>query len=227
MRVHGNKKRLPSSTTSPETIEEVVKFITNVAEDQALLLPGCVPGFKRIDVKLLPSTLMKHSLWKTYQNLLNSTERNSVGYSKFCDLWKQLCPFLVIIMMRPATDLCWTCQKNNNGIHKSANLPDTQKAEVVRAQEEHLRLAAGEREYYKLAVKNVKTVLRLTWKTLILAMNGNHAVILEWYTIHTIMRNNCTTQQTHISLNLYISKPQENALSSGYATRALRDKCIT
>ena len=50
--MHGNKKRLLSSTTSPETIKEVVKVITNVAEDQALLLPGCVPGFKRIDVKL-------------------------------------------------------------------------------------------------------------------------------------------------------------------------------
>ena len=92
---------------------------------------------------------MKHSLWKTYQNLLNSTGRVSVGYSKFCDLLKQLCPLLVIIMMRPATDLCWTCQKNNNGVHKSANLPDAQKAEVVRVQEEHLGLAAGEREYYK------------------------------------------------------------------------------
>ena len=44
--MHGNKKRLPSSTTSHETIKEVVKFIINVAEDQALLLPGLVPGFK-------------------------------------------------------------------------------------------------------------------------------------------------------------------------------------
>lgn len=131
VRMHGNKKWLLSSTTSPETIGEVVKFITNVAEDQALLLPGCVPGFKRIDVKLLPSTLMKHSLWKTYQNLLKSTGCNSVAYSKFCDLWKQLCPFVVIIMMQLATDLCWTCQKNNNRIHKSVNLPDAQKAEVI------------------------------------------------------------------------------------------------
>ena len=151
VRMHGNKTRLPSSTTSHETIEEVVKFITNVAEDQALLLPGRVPGFKGIDVKLLPSTLTKHSLWKTYQNLLNSSGRNSVGYSKFCDLWKQLCPFVVI--MQPATDLCWTCLKNNNRIHKSANLPDAHKAEVVRAQEEHLRLAGGEREYYKTCCK--------------------------------------------------------------------------
>ena len=121
VRVHGNNKRLPSSTCSPETIENVVKFIGNVAEDQALLLPGRVPGFKRIDVKLLPSTLTKYSLWKTYQELCNSDGRTSVGYSKFCDLWNQLCPFVVI--MRPATDLCWICQKNNNRIHKSANLP--------------------------------------------------------------------------------------------------------
>ena len=69
--LHGNNKRLPSSTCLAETIENVVKFICNVAEDQALLLPGRVPGFKRIDVKLLASTLTKHSLWKTYHDICN------------------------------------------------------------------------------------------------------------------------------------------------------------
>ena len=53
VRVHGNNKQLPTSTSSPETIENVIKFIRNVAEEQALLLPGLVPGFKRTDVKLL------------------------------------------------------------------------------------------------------------------------------------------------------------------------------
>ena len=69
LRSHGNKKRLPSSTFSAETVDNVVKFILNVAEDQALLLPGRVPGFKRVDVKLLPSVLTKHSLWKTYSEI--------------------------------------------------------------------------------------------------------------------------------------------------------------
>ena len=50
LRTHGNTKRLPSSAFSVGTVERVVKFIMNVAEDQALLLPGRVPGFKRIDV---------------------------------------------------------------------------------------------------------------------------------------------------------------------------------
>ena len=154
VRVHGNKKRLPSSTFSAETVENVVKFIMNTAEEQALLLPGCVPGFKRVDVKLLPSVLTKHSLWKTYMEISLSQGQLSVGYSKLCDLWNQLCPFVLI--MRPATDLCWTCQKNNNLIQKTANLPETQKAEAIRAQEEHLRLAAGEREFYKKCCQKLK-----------------------------------------------------------------------
>ena len=133
LRIHGNKKRLPSSACSAESIERVVKFIMNVAEDQALLLPGRVPGFKRIDVKLLPSSLTKCKLWRLYQDASTAAGHVAVGYSKFCDLWNQLCPFIVI--MRPASDLCWTCQKNNNQILKSANLPEGQKAEVVKKQD--------------------------------------------------------------------------------------------
>ena len=64
-------------------------------------------GFKRVNVKLLPSVLTKYSLWKTYEGICASQGHISVGYSKFCDLWNQLCPFVLI--MRPATDLCWTC----------------------------------------------------------------------------------------------------------------------
>ena len=157
LRIHGNKKRLPSSALSAESIGLVVKFIMNVAEEQALLLPGRVPGFKRMDVKLLPSSLTKHKLWKIYQDACIAASQVAVGYSKFCDLWKQLCPFIVI--MRPASDLCWTCQKNNNQIHKSANLPEFQKAEVVRQQERHLLLAAGEREFYKNCCKTTKDAL--------------------------------------------------------------------
>ena len=58
--------------------------------------------------------------------------------------------------MRPATDLCWTCQKNNNLIQKTANLPEAEKVEAVRNQEQHLRLAAGEREFYKHCCQETK-----------------------------------------------------------------------
>ena len=154
LRTHGNSKRLPSSSSSAETVEQVIKFINNVAEEQALLLPGRVPGFKRIDVKLLPSNLTKKGLWRRYSDICTSMGKVSVGYSKFCDLWNQLCPFILI--MRPATDLCWTCQKNNNKIRKTVNLPEAEKAEAVRTQEEHLFLSSGERENYKRCCEEAK-----------------------------------------------------------------------
>ena len=88
------------------------------------------------------------------KNVCTGNGQTSVGYSKFCDLWNQLCPFFVI--MRPATDLCWTCQKNNKLIQKSVNMPESQKAEAIRAQEQHLQLAAGEREFYKNCCRQSK-----------------------------------------------------------------------
>ena len=104
LHVHGNQKWPPSWTVPSQTVKQVMKFILNVAEEQALLLPRHAPGFKRTDVHLLPSALTKHHLWKTYTKICTSRGQQSVGYSKFCDLWEQLCPFILI--MHPATGLC-------------------------------------------------------------------------------------------------------------------------
>ena len=57
-RVHGNSRKLPHNTTAFEEIR-VVKFILNYAEDHAILLPGRIPGYKRDDIKLLPSNISK------------------------------------------------------------------------------------------------------------------------------------------------------------------------
>ena len=64
-------KRLPNSALPVKTVERGVKFIKNVAEEQVLLLPGHVLGFKRINLKLLLSNRTKHSLWKTYFHVNN------------------------------------------------------------------------------------------------------------------------------------------------------------
>ena len=130
LHVHGNNKVLPSIACRANTIERVVKFITNVAEEHALLLRGRVPGVKRIGVKLLLSSLTKHTLWKTYQDACYTVGHVAVGYSKFCDLWKKLCSFVLI--MRPATDLCWTCLKNNNHIHRIASRETAREALATR-----------------------------------------------------------------------------------------------
>lgn len=58
-RVNGNTRKLPHNTTPFEEIQRVVKFILNYAEDHAILLPGRIPGYKRDDIKLLPSNVSK------------------------------------------------------------------------------------------------------------------------------------------------------------------------
>ena len=151
LQTHGNMKRLPSSAFTVETVECVVEFIMIVTEDQALLLPGHVPGFKRIDVKLLPSSLTKCKLRKMCHDGFKAAGHIAIGYSKFSDLCKQLCLFVVI--MRPASDLCWTCQKNNNQILNSANSPATRKVEVVKPQETHLKWLQSREIFTKAAAK--------------------------------------------------------------------------
>ena len=220
LRVHGNKKRLPSSAFSSETIERVVKFILNVAEEQALLLPGRVPGFKRTDVRLLPSVLTKHSLWKTYTEISASQGQLHIGYSKFCDIWNQLCPFVLI--MRPATDLCWTCQKNNNLIQKSANLPEIQKVEAVKAQEEHLRLTAGERGCN--VAGNLRKAFASTCEKSISASGVNHVLIMELFITHMIMRSSCITRRIRVSQGPFILKLPGNVVSSEYVAKQFQGR---
>lgn len=63
-RVHGNRKRMPHNYRSPEVINNVVKFLQNYAEENAILLPGRIPGYKRDDMKLLPSSRSKMVSYK-------------------------------------------------------------------------------------------------------------------------------------------------------------------
>lgn len=51
---------------SYEDAKRVFQFIDNFAEVNALLLPGRVAGFKRADLRLLPSTNSKASIWRDY-----------------------------------------------------------------------------------------------------------------------------------------------------------------
>ena len=64
-RPHGNKKHLPHNASSPETINNVVTFLQNYAEENAILLPGRIPSHKRDNIKLLPSNRSKRVSCKT------------------------------------------------------------------------------------------------------------------------------------------------------------------
>ena len=60
--------RLPSHTLPLKSAEYVVRFLLNYSEENALLLPGRVPGYSRSDLKLLPSSLSKRGILRIYHS---------------------------------------------------------------------------------------------------------------------------------------------------------------
>lgn len=146
-RSHGNSKRLPSNTLPQAVVEDVKSFLTNYVEENAIQLPGRIPGYKNEEIKLLSSSETKMSVWRHYTAACESSEKQSISYSKFKDLWQQFHPNVVVA--KPMTDLCMTCQQNTAKLVRSANLPDGEKSEYVHAQQEHLNTVKTERELYR------------------------------------------------------------------------------
>ena len=93
-----------------------------LTESNAMVLPGRVPGHKRSDIQLLPSSTTKHKIWDLYQQAAGGGSTRPVSYSMFTSLWQQLLPRVVV--MKPMSDLCWICQQNSTAIAKSANRPE-------------------------------------------------------------------------------------------------------
>ena len=127
-RVHSHTGRVPSHALVMEDIQNIVKFILQYAESNAILLPGRVPGYKRDDIQILPSSITKRAVWKLYQHTATTLSMRNVGYSTCCRCWKQFLPH--VIVARPMTDLCWTCQQNSTAIIRSVNLNEEEKSEV-------------------------------------------------------------------------------------------------
>ena len=129
-RTHGNTRRLPAHTTSYADTQRVVQFITTYAEAHAILLPGRIPGYKRADLQLLPSSTTKRKVGLLYSESLSSVTPPShrVCYTTFCSLWQRFLPRVTVT--KPMSDLCWVCQRNSIAIMRSANQPEEHKSEV-------------------------------------------------------------------------------------------------
>ncbi len=102
-RVHGNKKRTPHNRTTLASLQQVVTFIKNYAEQEGLSLPGRVPGYKNLKVTLLPTSTTKAEVWRSYKDAATAGGYQVVGYTKFVETWNDLVPFIRI--MKPSTDL--------------------------------------------------------------------------------------------------------------------------
>ena len=127
-RVHGHKGRIAPNAIVLEDMKKIITFILHYTEANAILLPGRIPGYKRDDIQLLPSTTTKRAVWKLYQDTAQDLSLRPLSYPCFCRVWKHFLP--QVIVARPMTDLCWTCQQHSTAIIRSANLSEEQKSEV-------------------------------------------------------------------------------------------------
>ena len=127
-RVHGHKGRIAPNAIVLEDMRKIIQFILQYSEVNAILLPGRIPGYKRDDIQLLPSTTTKRAVWRLYQGTAETLTLRPVSYTSFCRAWKHFLPQVVVA--RPMTDLCWTCQQNSTAIIRSANLSEGEKSEV-------------------------------------------------------------------------------------------------
>lgn len=128
--------------------------MNNYAEENAVLLPGRIPGFKNDDIRLLSSFETKMSVWRAFKSACEGSGKQAVCYTKFIKLWEQFHPEIVVA--KPMTDLCLTCQQNMSKLLRSANLPDREKSQCVLAQQEHLNCVQTERDLYRNACTESK-----------------------------------------------------------------------
>ena len=130
------------------SIVYVVRFLLTYSEQNDLLLPGRIPGYISSDIKLLPLSVSKRSIWKVYQNAVDVVSgAHGVTYATFCHLWRSL--LALFIIMKPMSDLCWQCQQKSTAILCEMNCADSQKSETLKAAEEHLRIVQVERSFYR------------------------------------------------------------------------------
>ncbi|XP_067943168.1 uncharacterized protein [Watersipora subatra] len=142
---------------SLEESQRIVDFLNNTAEANALALPGRVPGFKKEEVKVLPSCLTIASLHDDYTNACTEDGVVARGITTFRKVWLEVLPFLLI--SKPSTDLCWTCHRNNTYISRSVTYTDEEKLKLLQDHSDHLRHAKAAREYMNQCLRDCKSQL--------------------------------------------------------------------
>lgn len=152
-RTHGNRGKTPKHSLTFQQREDV-RFLSNHMRQHGLVLPGRVPSYSKADIRLLPSCMFKRSIWRTYKEAGD----NTVAYSTFCQLWRDLVPDLVV--MKPMSDLCWQCQQHSSALQRCSNRPLQEKSATLAKYTEHLRTVSLERSYFNQQLEECKVSLK-------------------------------------------------------------------
>lgn len=147
--MHGNVKRTPKNTCKKETVEQIVSFIRNYAEEAALFMPGRLASQYNI-VKLLPSSDTKVGIYRKYKEICTANNETCVGRGFFLKMWRTFCSDVVV--MKPKSDLCAICQKNYTSHSKLSGATEDEKADFFMQCQEHLQHVATERAAYRSTI---------------------------------------------------------------------------
>ena len=63
---HSNTRREPHHAFTPEEVTQIITFIQNFAEANLILLPSRIPGYKKYNIQLLPSSTSKRAVYIEY-----------------------------------------------------------------------------------------------------------------------------------------------------------------
>ena len=67
-RIHDHTGRTAPNALVLGDIKGLITFVMHYVESNGILLPGRIPGYKRDDIKLLPSSCTKRAVWMLYQD---------------------------------------------------------------------------------------------------------------------------------------------------------------
>jgi len=86
-RVHGNTKKSPHNELPFESNLHFKTFVLNFAEENAITLPGRIPGYKDERILLLPCHMNKESIYNYYKASCEMAEIIPVGRTLYYTLW--------------------------------------------------------------------------------------------------------------------------------------------
>ena len=157
-KVHGNVQDTAKARSFDPTIVIHVKtFIENYGQQFGLVLPGRVPAFNNPNLMILPSSCSKAELYRKYESACKESGQHTVSETYFRRTWVKFMPHVVVL--KPRTDLCDTCQSNFTSLAQLRTLDDSVKEQMIQKSVDHLTRVSQERSLYQADVQTAKESL--------------------------------------------------------------------
>ncbi|ETR66776.1 MAG: chaperonin [Candidatus Magnetoglobus multicellularis str. Araruama] len=151
---HGNTGKKPKHACSQNTIEAVLKFISNFTSIHGLPDPGrdLRAGKGKLTI-YLPTIMNYMAIHRIYRKSMEGSDNiRVVEYHAFRKLWVDNFPH--IVFSKTKSDLCMTCEEHKKQINITvAAGNEEEKLEALEKAREHLLYATKERTHYRQCIE--------------------------------------------------------------------------